>query len=114
MQNKIQSHNPPTYTSLYGAIAVIIGVFIYSLGAFLGFVRFLSKSSIFTGFIEFLLWYSALPIIVGFFLIIITLPQVRLKKNMNRIMSRKIDDPSITIGLTAYNDEERASCKIRI
>lgn len=100
MQNRV------TKFALSGAILIVAGVFLYLLGATGGAIRaFLLSNWISKESIEWLLWYSALPIILGIILFVLDLGTVRRKRAEKRLMVSPLQNRRMTVALTAYNDE---------
>jgi hypothetical protein len=92
---------------LYGMLAVCIGIGIYLLGVLLGFFRiFLDPSAHWIWWISKIVWYSGIPVVVGFVLIlfdlIVLLPHKRIQ---NKVRWNPVLNTNLTVVLTAYNDE---------
>ena len=98
-----------TSFALFGITLITLGFSAYILSVLMGFLRRLispfilfNKDSIIT-----LLWYSGLPIVVGFFLLSVDLFfKVQQKRKIKKTTYKKIKKEEITVLLTAYNDEK--------
>lgn len=76
------------------------------LGALGGLLRaVLPQPVIEKHWVELLLWYSALPIVVGVLLFLLDLRKVRLKREARRLVVDPPASQKMTVALTAYNDE---------
>lgn len=101
--------------ALVGFILVAVGFVMYSTGVLLAIPRrFFFDSPEFLKFNEFLVWYSGVPILIGFLLILIDLFILYPNKRINEfIMHNDIADKSMTVCLTAYNDESSIGLAVR-
>lgn len=92
---------------LYGLLIAAAGFSTFTLGVSLGFVRiFLDPYGHWLRVIDRIVWYSGVPVVIGVFLILIDLfillPSKRIRKE---IRWNPLEDSSLTVVLTAYNDE---------
>ncbi|MGG6461975.1 glycosyltransferase [Solilutibacter silvestris] len=92
--------------ALSGALLVVVGVTLYLLGAFFGAIRaVLFAHVIDKAWIEWLLWYSALPIVAGILLFLFDIRTVHGKRGKKSLLDAPVNDEKFTVALTAYNDE---------
>ncbi len=95
-----------TILSLIGVLLTVIGILLYVAASLLGLLRATILSSfIEKEFVEVILWYSPLPILLGFFLFLIGLKDVARKRKHSQIVSSDFAQSNLTVALTAYNDE---------
>lgn len=96
-----------THLVLIGTVLITFGFSAYILGAILGLFRaLLMLDPHLRQYIEIIVWYSALPIIIGAgFISIDLITIVRNKRNAKTLINTAFENPSITVVLTAYNDE---------
>lgn len=96
-----------TYFALWGSILVSLGFAGFLLGAFLGILQiFLITQSEFRLFIEHLIWYSAMPVVIGAALVLIDVfVLVAHKRTIKFVLNESLINNRITVALTAYNDE---------
>lgn len=95
-----------TTFSLVGALLIVLGVAAYLVAALLGAIRsILFSAAIPKHFIETLLWYSALPIVVGVILFLLDLRKVQRKRDEMVLRNNPLANRNVTVALTAYNDE---------
>jgi hypothetical protein len=99
--------------ALSGLMLAALGVVLYLLGAAAGVVRLIPGLQIPRPFIELVLWYSALPIVVGAILFLIDLRLVARKRSEKRLIRRSMGERRVTVALTAYNDEESIAASVR-
>jgi hypothetical protein len=104
-----------TWFALYGFLLVSLALFTYIGGVFLGPIRWLFLDPPwFRHFNEALLWYSGIPMVAGASLICWDL-----FRNVTRLRDRKhvrndpLANPSLTVTLTAYNDEKSIAGAVR-
>lgn len=96
-----------TIAAVWGTILIFVGLAGFLTGAFLGAVRLLLPSSVdITQAVELLIWYSALPVVLGLLailgdLLFIVTKKRRIKAVRNDPLARE----RVTVALTAYNDE---------
>lgn len=96
----------PTRFALLGALCIVVGVVAYLVGAGAGLLRaLLLHAFIPRSLVEMLLWYSALPIVLGFCLFIMDLRMVSRKREERRLRDEPLANRRVTVALTAYNDE---------
>ena len=101
--------NIQTSFALAGIVLIILGFSLYILSVSMGFLRRLISPFILFNkdSIILLLWYSGLPIVIGFFLLSIDLFfKVGQKRKIKKLFYKKIRKKEITVLLTAYNDEK--------
>ena len=95
-----------TLLSLWGTLSIVIGIVLYVMASALGLLRAtFFESGISKVFVESILWYSPIPIIVGMVLFLLGLPSVARKRGGRELMNRSFSDQNLTVALTAYNDE---------
>jgi cellulose synthase/poly-beta-1,6-N-acetylglucosamine synthase-like glycosyltransferase len=92
----------------YGLCFIAVGFCAYVFGVLLAFPRnVLGLGGEFLRFNEILVWYSGVPVFIGFALSAIDLFVLLPKKRLNaRTSLEPVGNRSITVVLTAYNDEE--------
>ena len=93
---------------LVGVIFIFLGNLGFFIAAILGVIHatFLKDQS-FYSFIQGLLWYSAMPVVIGLTLISLDLIlSVKQKRQKKYVKNLQITNPNITVVLTAYNDEK--------
>jgi len=94
--------------ALYGTFFCITGIFFYLIGVFVAIPRrifFDSPSLLHLN--ELLVWYSGVPLVFGFSLILFDLFVLYPAKRSNDyIFENNVPNTSVTVVLTAYNDEE--------
>lgn len=90
----------------YGVLTFIVGMFIYLVGVLLGIPRYIFDLHSLYRIQELLVWYSGIPIIlslalacIDFFLFFDT------KRFSEPLRTSELANRSITVALTAYNDE---------
>ncbi len=87
-------------------MTALIGVFLYLLGALGGLLRAVFLQGVIDRhLIEVLLWYSALPIVIGVVLFLFDLRKVKAKREARRLTVAPLGNQKMTVALTAYNDE---------
>jgi glycosyltransferase involved in cell wall biosynthesis len=93
--------------ALYGILLSIIGVATYLLGVVIAVPRRLLLGA--EGFLqvnEALVWYSGIPVLLGLTLILLDLFVLYPKKRTNEFITYDpVRNNSVTVVLTAYNDE---------
>lgn len=95
-----------TNFALAGVLLVLVGMLAYLLAAGAGLLRFvLFHSLIPREWIEWVLWYSALPIVLGTLLFLMDLRTVSRKRASRSLVMNNLANTKITVALTAYNDE---------
>lgn len=104
-----------TKFALLGCILIALGNSGFFLAAALGFFRVvLSLGPFYKDLIQELLWYSALPVVIGFFLVVLDLIFiVNLKRRQKSVINDSISNRLITVVLTAYNDEKSIEGAVR-
>jgi glycosyltransferase involved in cell wall biosynthesis len=105
---------PPTFRGilafpafLYGLLIAGAGLVIYISGVLIGFFRiFLDPSGQLLWVADRIVWYSGMPVVAGLILILfdlfVLLPN---KRNRNEVRWAPPQEKSLTVVLTAYNDE---------
>lgn len=99
----------------YGIFFLIAGVATYLLGVFMAIPRnLLGLNSEWRNFNEIIVWYSGVPIVLGCALaaidFFILLPY---KRRTGLLETRPLDNPKVTVVLTAYNDEQSIGLAVR-
>jgi glycosyltransferase involved in cell wall biosynthesis len=96
-----------TKFALYGVLLTIAGGFMYILGVLLGPIRQLvGNPEWLLDINSILVWYSGIPMLVGFLFIASDFIFIVGKKRKNKyVRYDEVDDEKITVVLTAYNDE---------
>jgi len=92
---------------LYGTLSFTIGLGMYFVGVLMVFPRYLlGLNQLLLPANEWLVWYSGMPITIGFMLaladIIFLLP---IKRTREDVRCDPVKQDCITVALTAYNDE---------
>ena len=101
-------HKISTYPAfLYGLIITLSGFLIYIVGILLGFFRlFFDPLGQFLWIIDRIVWYSGIPVVAGLILILIDLFILLPHKRVHyEIQWEPQENTSLTVVLTAYNDE---------
>ena len=93
--------------ALYGIVMCTVGVGTYLTGVLMALPRRVLFGSVFMlKFNEALVWYSGIPLLVGLIMILLDLFVLYPKKRKNEyIYYDPIKTNSVTVVLTAYNDE---------
>lgn len=108
-QNSVFSrfHSHPPYL-LYGLISVTLGVLMYLFGVLLFLPRYLLPfHDALDHAAEWLVWYSGVPMVLGFGLIALDLLYLlRHRKPDRPVRNDPLPERRVTVALTAYNDEE--------
>lgn len=93
---------------LWGVLAVCAGLAMYLAGVLLVFPRYvLVLHSPLDRVSEWLVWYSGLPIVAGFALALTDLLFfLERRKTSEAVRYEPLTDRSVTVALTAYNDED--------
>lgn len=96
-----------TYFALFGTLLISLGVTAFVLGALLGVLRIaVGDPGWLLRFNEFIVWYSALPVVAGILSIAYDiLFTVRIKRTAKKVRFDEIASTDVTVVLTAYNDE---------
>ncbi len=96
-----------TKAALFGLVAIVAGFSLYLFGVLLGPIRLLLGNPEFIKAInEFIVWYSGVPVVIGIALIVFDfLTKVNWHRATRHIRYQKLFNPSISVALTAYNDE---------
>lgn len=103
-----------TPLSMFGALFVVLGVATYLAGAALGLVRaLLFHNFIAREVVDFPIWYSALPIVIGLFLFALELRVVSRKRRGRIFVFDKLKNNRVTVALTAYNDELSIAASVK-
>ena len=96
----------PTPLALAGALLIAVGVGLYTVGALAGALRALFLQSVLSrSAIELVLWYSALPIVIGAIFFLADLRTVSRKRAAKQLVDSALENQNVTVALTAYNDE---------
>jgi hypothetical protein len=91
---------------LYGAISAVIGFGLQTVAGLWSFGASFTESGAVHGFGAALLSYSAIPVIVGVFLVAAELVfQLPKKRAHRRVVADTVQNRDLTVVLTAYNDE---------
>ena len=101
---------------LWGIFLIFCGFSVYLLTALVGFFRALAAIFIPINkiFLVYTMWYSALPVVLGFLLIFFDLFfVVNRKRSQKKAISQKIKNKSVTVVLTAYNDEKSIGLSVK-
>jgi|ERR1019366_2261737 glycosyltransferase involved in cell wall biosynthesis len=100
---------------LYGILAVSLGIATYLFGILLVVPRYLfGLNQLLLPIDELIVWYSGMPVMLGVGFIMIDLFLLlgeRRRREDVRFMP--VDDPHVTVALTAYNDEESIGPSVR-
>ena len=103
-----------TYFALWGAILICVGFAGFLLGAFLGVLQIFFTEPTFKYFIEQLIWYSAMPVVIGTALVLIDVfVLVAHKRTVKFVLNEPVINSKITVALTAYNDELSISDSVK-
>jgi len=90
---------PKFHALLYGVLLVCAGMAAYLAGVLFGILRFRVTA-------EQILWYSGIPVVLGFALILFDLfVLLPWKRRQDDVIFRPPVNMDITVALTAYNDE---------
>ena len=95
--------------ALFGILIFIFGLSTYLFGALFVIPRrlFFSHNLAILKINEAVVWYSGIPVMLGLLLICLDLFIFFPKKRENKFIKyNRLKKPSITVGLTAYNDEK--------
>jgi hypothetical protein len=100
---------------MYGLLLISFGFAMYLSGVLLGPLRILLRLDfILRGFNEWIVWYSGVPMLLGLLLVFIDLflffPG---KRQSSGIMYDPIPDKTVTVALTAYDDEESIAATVK-
>ncbi len=100
------SRLPKIRLAPFGAVFIVIGILIYLMGFGLALPRRLLFGESFVEFNQALVWYSGIPLMIGFILILFDILYFLPKKKGQHLLSyQNVNNPLITVVLTAYNDE---------
>jgi hypothetical protein len=93
---------------MYGMLLVCVGLVMYLIGVLLALPRYLlGLNAILLPLNEWIVWYSGVPIMAGFTLALGDLLLLfKAKRRNNRVRVDEVANLRLTVGLTAYNDEE--------
>ncbi len=93
--------------ALIGFILLVVGLGMYVVGVVIAVPRrLLFDTPASLAINEFFVWYSGIPILIGFMLILIDLFFLYPRKRKNEfIMHDDVNVEQVTVALTAYNDE---------
>ena len=100
---------------LYGVLSVCAGLSLYLIGVAMVVPRYLlGVNHLLLPFDEWIVWYSGVPITVGFALafadLFILFPAKR--RRAAGVQSERIQDYGVTVALTSYNDEQSIGAAI--
>ena len=100
---------------LYGVLAVCLGISVYFIGVLLVIPRYLfGLNRLLLPFNELIVWYSGVPVFGGTVLILGDLFLLLGAKRPNRtVRFDPVDGQSVTVVLTAYNDEASIGLSVR-
>jgi hypothetical protein len=92
---------------LYGILLFCVGIGMYMIGVLMILPRFfLSLNTLLLPLNEWIVWYSGMPIMLGF---VLTVADLFLlfpgRRTRTAVRQDPIDDRQVTVALTAYNDE---------
>jgi glycosyltransferase involved in cell wall biosynthesis len=92
---------------LFGLLISGFGFVIYISGVLLAFLRiFFDPGGYWLGFLNAIVWYSGIPVIIGVFLVFLDLfLLLPYKKSQKEIIYNLPKNIKLTVALTAYNDE---------
>ena len=93
--------------AMWGVSIIFIGLFLYLCGVFIASINKIIVSDAIFHLSQNLVWYSGIPIVVGFILILHDIILIVPKKRQNKIL--KNNPPkncNLVVTLTAYNDEK--------
>jgi len=101
--------------ALYGIVISIIGITTYLLGVLMALPRRLFLGGdVMLQVNEALVWYSGIPLLIGLVLILLDFFVLYPKKRTNEYINyNPISTESVTVVLTAYNDEESIKSAVR-
>jgi len=114
--SNLLSKRKHTIFALWGIVLIVCGFSVYLLTALVGFFRVLAAIFIPINkiFLVYTMWYSALPVVLGFLLIFFDLFfVVNLKRSQKKAISQKMKSKSVTVVLTAYNDEKSIGLSVK-
>lgn len=99
---------------LWGALAFCIGLAMYLAGVLLVFPRYLlGLNAVLDPVSEWLVWYSGVPIVAGLFLAVADLLLFFDRRKAGvPVRYEPLVDRSVTVALTAYNDEESIAAAV--
>lgn len=108
MNNKLQNYKGRrTLLILLGSGFIVIGVLGFFLGAGLGLIRLIFQiEGEFKIIIQDIIWYSAMPVVLGISLALIDFIFIVRVKRDNKKLENIPCNSKITVVLTAYNDEK--------
>lgn len=97
----------PTYFAMWGVLIIFFGVFLYLFGVFVASINKIIISDSIFHLTHNLVWYSGIPIVVGFIFILHDVILVVPKKRQNKILKNNPPkNTKLVVTLTAYNDEK--------
>jgi hypothetical protein len=99
---------------LYGALAFCLGIAMYLAGVLLVFPRYLlGLNAVLEPVSEWMVWYSGVPIVAGLALALTDLLLfLERKKPGTALRYEPLANRSVTVALTAYNDEESIAAAV--
>ena len=101
---------------MYGLLLMVLGTAMYVAGVILAVPRaLLGGSEELLQFNEFVVWYSGLPLVLGFGIALIDLFVLLGGKRSARVEVRNdpVDQTSVVVALTAYDDEASIADAVR-
>jgi Glycosyl transferase family 2 len=100
---------------LYGILSACIGLSMYVVGILMVFPRYLlGLNQVLLPTNEWIVWYSGLPIVVGLILALLDLLVLFPgRRHPAGVRYEPIQDPKMTVALTAYNDEQSIEAAVR-
>ena len=92
---------------LFGSLIAGFGLTMYLFGVLIAFFRiFLDPHGYYLEFLNGIIWYSGMPVIVGIILILLDLfVLLPYKRTRKKIIYKFPKNKKLTVALTAYNDE---------
>src|SRR5271165_1989177 len=92
---------------LYGILLFCVGIGMYMIGVLMIVPRFfLGLNALLLPVNEWLVWYSGMPIVLGFIFTIVDLCLFYpVRRSTAVVRQDPIEDRQVTVALTAYNDE---------
>jgi glycosyltransferase involved in cell wall biosynthesis len=100
---------------LYGTLSFTLGLAMYLAGVLMVFPRLLlGLNKVLLPLNEWLVWYSGVPITVGILLALADVTfLLQLKRSSADVSFSPVDRATITVALTAYNDEASIGSAVR-
>jgi hypothetical protein len=100
---------------LYGILALAAGIAVYLVGILLVVPRYLfGLNQLLLGVDELIVWYSGMPVMLGFVFILIDLfLLLGVRRRRDVVRFAPVVDAHVTVALTAYNDQESIGPSVR-